>query len=146
MEEDDQGFVLSAAFKALVNAPPHHIAIEICLIVYILKLVFSNKSFKAETKEKPLTPQQEEELLAEWKPEPLVPAEPSDDPHMHKQNDRLVHGQAGAKININGKECLNFATFNFLNFIGGEKHHERAIAAIRKYGVGSCGPRGFYLK
>ena len=45
---------------------------------------------------------------------------------------------------VNGKECLNLATFNFLGFIGNDEVKKAAAESIRKYGVGSCGPRGFY--
>jgi serine palmitoyltransferase len=69
-------------------------------------------------------------------------------------------------VNIDGKQSLNFATYNFLDFVGNKQievkqnkryliaclnikffyiiNKERAIKAIQKYGVGSCGPRGFY--
>lgn len=39
---------------------------------------------------------------------------------------------------------LNAASLNFLDFIGNEKLNNVAIKALRKYGLGACGPRGFY--
>ena len=94
---------------------------------------------------------------------------------------------AGSRITVEGQECLNMATFNFLGFLEKKSIHVRKIYAphnwkgravdiesnssvysvnvssfiiplpplpslfqdvaaktIRKYGVGSCGPRGFY--
>ena len=65
-------------------------------------------------------------------------------------------------MTVNGKQCLNLATFNFLSLL--EKQsikvcticrstvplcqclHSQDVAAnsITKYGVGACGPRGFY--
>ncbi|KNC72745.1 hypothetical protein SARC_14695, partial [Sphaeroforma arctica JP610] len=42
------------------------------------------------------------------------------------------------------KERLQFGTMNFLGLIGNPRVEESAEKAIRKYGVGSCGPRGFY--
>jgi serine palmitoyltransferase len=42
------------------------------------------------------------------------------------------------------KEVLNLASYNFVDLAGDEKVKERAIAALRKYGVGSCSPPGFY--
>ena len=45
---------------------------------------------------------------------------------------------------VNGVKSLNLASYNFLNMIGNEKINESAIKSIQKYGVGSCGPRGFY--
>ncbi|EPB67796.1 hypothetical protein ANCCEY_13110 [Ancylostoma ceylanicum] len=45
---------------------------------------------------------------------------------------------------IDGKEYLNMATSNFLGFVGEKRIEDVAKKTIRKYGVGSCGPRGFY--
>lgn len=33
---------------------------------------------------------------------------------------------------------------NFLNLVENEDVEKNSIDTIRKYGVGSCGPRGFY--
>ncbi|XP_050366822.1 long chain base biosynthesis protein 1 isoform X2 [Argentina anserina] len=45
---------------------------------------------------------------------------------------------------VNGKEVVNFASANYLGLIGHEKLIESCTSALEKYGVGSCGPRGFY--
>ena len=50
----------------------------------------------------------------------------------------------GAHVVVNGRDCLNLATFNFLGFIGNAEEKEAAANTIKKYGVVSCGPRGFY--
>lgn len=36
------------------------------------------------------------------------------------------------------------ASFNFLGLLNNEEIKESALTALRKYGVGSCGPPGFY--
>jgi len=138
----DEEFILLSALKALYNAPPYHYVIESLLILWIVKLIFYSSDKKKNDKKR-LTEAQEQELIDEWQPEPLVP-EVSDDPLIKPVNSRLVTGIPSTRIIVNNKECINLATFNFLNFIGNKSHHDRAIAAIRKYGVGSCGPRGFY--
>jgi 7-keto-8-aminopelargonate synthetase-like enzyme len=38
----------------------------------------------------------------------------------------------------------NLASYNFYNFIANETLKEKAIDTLRKYGVGPCGPPGFY--
>jgi serine palmitoyltransferase len=38
----------------------------------------------------------------------------------------------------------NLASYNFYNFIANEELKEKAIKTLRKYGVGPCGPPGFY--
>ena len=68
-------------------------------------------------------------------------------------------------MTVNGKRCLNLATFNFLGLLGERgitvsswvdvledcrrlmsllSQQSKAAQSIEKYGVGSCGPRGFY--
>ena len=45
---------------------------------------------------------------------------------------------------VNGKDCLNLATHNYLGLVENKALEDTAVECIRKYGVGSCGPRGFY--
>ena len=52
--------------------------------------------------------------------------------------------QPGKHLVIDGKECLNFASHNYLGFAGNETIEEAAIECVKKFGVGSCGPRAFY--
>jgi len=47
-------------------------------------------------------------------------------------------------VNIDGEYLLNFASHDYLGMIESETVKDRAKKAIYKYGVGSCGPRGFY--
>lgn len=44
----------------------------------------------------------------------------------------------------NGRTVTNLATYNHYNFINNETLKERAIKTLRTYGVGPCGPPGFY--
>ncbi|KAK3727859.1 hypothetical protein QZH41_001638 [Actinostola sp. cb2023] len=85
---------------------------------------------------------EEEELIDEWQPEPLVPEQPEYSPDVLES--KVVSGKPGHKLTIDGKDCLNLATFNFLGFVGNEQIEHAAIQTLHKYGVGSCGPRGFY--
>ena len=57
---------------------------------------------------------------------------------------RTVDGSPGLEITLNGRKCLNFGSFNFLSFLDHEDLRVAAKDGIRKYGVGSCGPRGFF--
>ena len=52
--------------------------------------------------------------------------------------------QPGKEIIVDGKKCKNFATLNFLGLLGNKRIEGETEKCIRKYGVGSCGPRGFY--
>jgi serine palmitoyltransferase len=44
----------------------------------------------------------------------------------------------------NGRTVSNLASYNFYNFNGNETLKEKAIQTLRTYGVGPCGPPGFY--
>lgn len=50
----------------------------------------------------------------------------------------------GKRTIINGVDCLNAASHNYLGLLEDETIQDAAITSLRKYGVGSCGPRGFY--
>lgn len=44
----------------------------------------------------------------------------------------------------NGRTVMNLGSANFYNFNTNESLKEKAIQTLRNYGVGPCGPRGFY--
>ena len=71
----------------------------------------------------------------------MVPSTPQDH---YALNPRVTTSKMGKYITIDGQKCLNLATHNYLGFVENEKCIEAAIKGLRKYGVGSCGPRGFY--
>ncbi|XP_035816798.1 long chain base biosynthesis protein 1b isoform X5 [Zea mays] len=56
----------------------------------------------------------------------------------------LLYSAAGPHTIVDGKEVVNFASANYLGLIGNEKIIDSCISSLEKYGVGSCGPRGFY--
>ncbi|KAH9601984.1 hypothetical protein KSS87_016420 [Heliosperma pusillum] len=107
------------------------------LLVVILFLV-SQKSYKPP--KRPLTKKEIDELCDEWTPEPLIPRLTEE---MQREPPKL-ESAAGPHTIINGKDVLNFASANYLGLIGHEKLHDSCTSALEKYGVGSCGPRGFY--
>lgn len=91
--------------------------------------------------DKQLTYQQKQEIIRNWKPEPLVGEVSEDDPALKT---RIVDGPVGKYIFVDGHKCLNMSTHNYLGLEEYVAIKESAINCIRKYGVGSCGPRGFY--
>lgn len=88
-----------------------------------------------------LTAKEKEELIEEWQPEPLVPPVSRNHPAL---NYNIVSGPPTHNIVVNGKECVNFASFNFLGLLANPRVKAAAFASLKKYGVGTCGPRGFY--
>jgi len=81
----------------------------------------------------------------EWTPEPLV--QPLDANELHELNNiPVIQGPAGPKPKLlnTGKMVINLASYNFTGLAGDERITTRAIETLRKYGLGSCGPPGFY--
>jgi serine palmitoyltransferase len=84
-----------------------------------------------------------DELCAEWEPEPLAGTVELE-PEMEFPLPPLVDSYNAPYVGIDGKKVVDFSSFGFLGMACNEKVKESAKATVRKYGVGSCGPRGFY--
>ena len=57
----------------------------------------------------------------------------------------MIVGPSGPKVKLStGKTVLNFASYNIFNFAQSDYLKDRAISTLRAYGVGPCGPPGFY--
>ncbi|CAM4730794.1 hypothetical protein PO909_022181 [Leuciscus waleckii] len=134
-----QQWVLVEMVQAFYEAPAYHLILEGILILWIIRLLFS-KTYKLQERSD-LTEKEKEELIEEWQPEPLVPPVSKDHPSLHYD---VVTGPPSHKIIVNGKECVNFASFNFLGLLDNERVKLKALTSLKKYGVGTCGPRGFY--
>jgi serine palmitoyltransferase len=86
-----------------------------------------------------------DELVEEWQPEPLVPKLSTFD-KFNMDTTPVIVGAQSAKPKLMGhtKPLMNLATTNYLNLLGSEQIREKAIDTLKNYGVGSCGPPGFY--
>ena len=123
----------------------YHLFLEGIIALVLLWLVYSRR-FKNEKNTNDLTSltkEEEDRILSHWKPEPLVPEVDYNDAALHVP---LVEGKPGKEITVDGFKCLNFATHNYLGFVGRRDIEEEAVKCIQKFGVGSCGPRAFYGK
>lgn len=125
--------------QAFLQAPLYHLVLEGLLMLWVLWLLF-RQSYDPHEKTI-LTQKEKEELIAEWEPEPLVPDVEENHPNL---TSRVVAGRLGKFVTVNGRRCVNMATHNYLGMVENPEIEEAAIKSLRKYGVGSCGPRGFY--
>lgn len=86
-------------------------------------------------------------MVEEWQPEALVEDETAEELIENEKRPTII-GATGPKSRIattNGSKLVtNLASYNFYNFVGNETLKEKAIQTLRKYGVGPCGPPGFY--
>ncbi|KAI5680887.1 hypothetical protein M9H77_02114 [Catharanthus roseus] len=114
-----------------------HLFVEVLLVVVIIFLL-SQKSYRPP--KRPLTKKEIDELCDEWVPKPLIPQITEE----MKYEPPVLDSSAGPHTIINGTEVINFASANYLGLIGNQKLLESCTRSLEKYGVGSCGPRGFY--
>ncbi|KAI4502713.1 hypothetical protein M0802_001757 [Mischocyttarus mexicanus] len=131
-------FLFLESMEILSTIPQYYSLLKIFAILLFLWFV-AKKIYRREN----VTPTEDEIIkkLAEWRPEPLVPEV---DPNHPALNPLKVNSRIGKKILINGQECLNLGSHNYLGLTENKKIEEVAVATVRKYGIGSCGPRGFY--
>ncbi|KAG2454807.1 hypothetical protein HYH02_000639 [Chlamydomonas schloesseri] len=119
-----------------------HLVIEAALIVVIVYLALQH-SFKVHPRaEDPLTDKEIDQLCKEWTPEPLVPAVPE----AEQFEPAVITGVDGPYVSVQGRKerVLQMAASNYLGMAADRGAKDASVAAVDKYGVGSCGPRGFY--
>ncbi|KAL6867486.1 hypothetical protein ACP4OV_015510 [Aristida adscensionis] len=68
---------------------------------------------------------------------------PSDQGGGPDRHSNVGKDAAGPHTIVDGKEVVNFASANYLGLIG-TRRSDSCVGSLEKYGVGSCGPRGFY--
>lgn len=134
-------FIFLESVDLLGTIPQYHYVLGAFIVLWVVWLTVKRKFNSSHPPE--LSNDEMERKIASWQPEPLVnPIEEKN--HRVNLKPRLVTTRVGKRITVNGKDCLNLGTHNYLGLLESPEIEETAIAAIQKYGVGSCGPRGFY--
>ncbi|KAJ1864100.1 serine palmitoyltransferase component [Coemansia sp. RSA 2703] len=125
---------------------PFRTFLEVCLIAFIIWYITKQK-YNIGNNEIVLSEKEIDELVEEWNPEPLVP-ELTAFERETLEKAIVIDGPNGTKVRLasgtNTKPLINFASYNFLGFLDNPQIEEHAYETLRKYGVGSCGPPGFY--
>ncbi|CAG8652230.1 5887_t:CDS:10, partial [Acaulospora morrowiae] len=122
---------------------PFRTTLEIMLVFFAIIYLFRNK-YRTDNNFIELTPKEIDELVEEWQPDPLV-SQISEEKRIELEKTPVINGPTGPKVKLaNGKVLMNLASFDFLGFSTNEQLKEKAIETLRRYGVGSCGPPGFY--
>ncbi|KAI9716710.1 MAG: serine palmitoyltransferase component [Chrysothrix sp. TS-e1954] len=131
--------------KSSYQNDPIRSAIELFLFLfavrYLLRPSYSVPKHKGFVK---LTEDEIDELVEEWTPEPLVTAATTfQEAELEKRP--VIVGPTGPKSKLaNGRTVINLASSNFYNFVANEAVKEKALQTLHSYGVGPCGPPGFY--
>ncbi|KAI8916177.1 pyridoxal phosphate-dependent transferase [Gorgonomyces haynaldii] len=129
--------------KASYQNDPFRVLLDVFLIGFMIWYLVSRRYKRGDT-EVVLTEKEVQDLIDEWEPESLVP-ELTPFQRMELDKTSVLAGQADLKCKgQDGKDRLNFASYNFLGIMNSPVIKEKAISALRTYGVGSCGPPGFY--
>ncbi|GAO49115.1 PLP-dependent transferase [Saitoella complicata NRRL Y-17804] len=130
--------------KASYQDDPIRSVIELCLVVFVIRYFLSSKYSTENTNYVKLTEEEIDELVDEWQPEELVVA-PTTDEQLEIDKIPVIVGPIGPKVKLtSGKTVTHLASYNFMNFVSSESICEKAITTLRNYGVGACGPPGFY--
>lgn len=109
------------------QAPLYTIGLEVSLLLSVVWLVLHRKKDRIK-----LTPQQKSELLDKWDPEPLIGNEPA----TVVPQPKVISSRAGKRLTVDGYDCLNLATHNYLGLVEDKNIEKSAIQCLRKYGVG----------
>ncbi|KAI9438081.1 serine palmitoyltransferase [Lactarius indigo] len=121
--------------------------LEILLALFVIRTLLQS-STRANNGEKhfiQFSDKEVDELVDEWIPEPLgAPLTPEEQSDLASVP--VVSGPNGPRPKLvnTGKQVVNLASYNFTGLAGNEVIKVHAIETLRKYGVGSCGPPGFY--
>ncbi|GAA5925814.1 serine C-palmitoyltransferase LCB1 [Sporobolomyces koalae] len=147
--------------KASHQDDPLRTVLEILLVFFIVRTYLMART-KGESSGKNFVKFSEkeiDELVSEWQPEPLLP--PNQETPLHPPilvgatgpRPRVIFPQPGQdphdpveplSLDQPGKQVTNLASANFAGLAGNERIKEKAVGCLRRYGVGSCGPAGFY--
>ncbi|XP_012254517.2 serine palmitoyltransferase 1 [Athalia rosae] len=133
-------FLFLESVDLLSTIPQYHILLGAFVLLWVVWLTVKRRYNTRQPPE--LSNDEVERKLASWQPEPLV--NPIQDKNHPFLNPRLVTTKVGKRITVDGNDCLNLGTHNYLGLVENPNIEKKAIASIQKYGVGSCGPRGFY--
>ena len=118
---------------------PGHLLLEVLCLGIILYL-WHRRPYDPKDDDH-LTPQEEEELIRAWKPEPLAQPPP---PNLALRSTPIVSSYDHQHVNIAGRQYVNWVATNWLGVSSLPQVKAACRETIEKYGVGSCGPRGFY--
>ncbi|KIP10789.1 hypothetical protein PHLGIDRAFT_84464 [Phlebiopsis gigantea 11061_1 CR5-6] len=138
--------VVARYVKSSHQNDPGRTLLEIILILFAIRTLLQSRT-RADNSGKHFVQFDEKEiddLIDDWTPEPLA-APLSAKEQAELTNSPVIVGATGPKPKLsNGKTVTNLASYNFTGLAGNERVKERTIECLVKYGLGSCGPPGFY--
>jgi len=138
--------VVARYVKSSHQNDPGRTVLEVILIIFAIRTLLQSRT-RTEQSGKHFIKFDEKEiddLVQDWTPEPLG-TELTSKEEAELASIPVIVGPTGPKPKLSsGKTVLNLASYNFAGLAGNEVIKERAVETLRKYGLGSCGPPGFY--
>ncbi|KAL8243879.1 hypothetical protein R6Q59_010137 [Mikania micrantha] len=129
--------------KSSYQNDPVRSAVELFLVLFAIRYLLAPK-YSTKPNYVKLSEEEIDEMVEEWTPEPLVGKITQNEVEELERRCVIV-GPTGPKSKLaNGRTVTNLASYNFYNLVSNEHLKERAIQTLRTYGVGPCGPPGFY--
>ena len=119
---------------------PFRIVLEGFLVAFALWYLRTRAYRPDDSKAIKLTPEEVDELVEEWHPEPLVSSKLYDE--LNDNGVREAWMEEDEVVRDLARPCGSGSDFLGLRSVGSVR--EAAKAAVREYGVGTCGPAGFY--
>ncbi|KAL1642753.1 serine palmitoyltransferase component [Diplodia intermedia] len=129
--------------KSSYQNDPVRSAVELFLFLFAVRYLLAPK-YSTQKQKVVLTEDEIDELVEDWSPEPLVAPQTALE-ELENEKRPVIVGPSGPKTKLsNGRTVTNLASYNFHNFLANETLKEKAVTTLRTYGVGPCGPPGFY--
>lgn len=126
---------------------PARSVLELLLLLFAIRYFFASKYSYNKQNYVKLTENEVDELVDEWEPEPLVP-ELTEAEQARVDALPVVARHNGPRVQLandgDDSEYVNFTTTDVYNLNNDANLADDAVRTIRQYGVGSCGPAGFY--
>jgi len=138
--------VVARYVKSSHQNDPGRTVLEVALILFALVtlLQFRTRSDISGKHFIKFSEKEVDELVDEWVPEPLL-CPLDEDEALELSSVPVIAGPSGPRPTLlDGQPVVNLASFNFTGLAGDEHIKKRAVETLRKYGLGSCGPPGFY--
>lgn len=138
--------ILLRYIKSSYQNDPIRSLFELLLLLFAIRYFLASKYSYNKKNYVQLTEKEIDELVREWEPEPLIKPVDSDDQQLIDKIP-VITEHNGPIVTLEGhgdRKFLNLTTTDVYNFNNSEDMKNRAVESIRKYGVGSCGPAGFY--
>ncbi|KAI0772737.1 serine palmitoyltransferase [Trametes elegans] len=138
--------VVARYVKSSHQNDPGRTLLELILVIFAIRTLLQSRT-RGDQSGKHFIQFDEKEiddLVDEWSPEPLAqPLSPEEEADLAAVP--VIVGPTGPKPRLaNGKTVINLASYNFTGLAGNEDIKTSAVETLKKYGLGSCGPPGFY--